>query len=141
MTEIAATVFDAVGGEEFFVQLVDRFYDSVAGDADFLRFYPEPNDLSGARWRLSNFLVQYWGGPTTYSDERGHPRLRMRHNPYVINEAAKDRWMHHMMGAVETADCADNIKAQLTEYFERAAEHMINAQPPSSRDLTWRLTE
>lgn len=141
MNDASPTVYDTVGGEEFFVKLVNRFYDGVALDADFLRFYPEPNDLSGARWRLTKFLVQYWGGPTTYNDERGHPRLRMRHNPYVIDGAARDRWMHHMLAAVGDAECDDSIKQQLTDYFERAADHMINAQPPASRDLTWRLTE
>ncbi len=135
------TVFDTVGGAPFFVALVDAFYDSVAADATFLQFYPEPGDLSGARDRLTKFLIQYWGGPTTYSDERGHPRLRMRHNPFVINAAARDRWMHHMTAAVAQAACVDGIRAQLIEYFTKAADHMINAQPPASRDLTWRLTE
>ena len=87
------TLYDAVGGEAFFVRLVDAFYDGVADDPVLLRLYPEAPDLTGARQRLRLFLIQYWGGPTTYSDERGHPRLRMRHMPFHIGAEERDHWL------------------------------------------------
>ena len=88
------TLYEAVGGEPFFVRLVDLFYDNVEADADLLALYPEPDDLSGSRReRFRLFLCQYWGGPSTYSEQRGHPRLRMRHGTFVIDPAARDRWL------------------------------------------------
>src|SRR5688500_18948761 len=98
-----ATLFEVVGGEPFFRRLVDAFYDGVAADDVLVRLYPEAPDLSGARQRLRMFLVQYWGGPTTYSDERGHPRLRLRHMPFHIGREERDRWLEHMTAAIETA--------------------------------------
>ena len=100
------SVYERVGGAAFFERLVDAFYEGVATDAVLLALYPEAPDLTGARHRLTLFLVQYWGGPTTYSDERGHPRLRMRHMPYTIGEDERDRWLRHMSAAIE-AVCAD----------------------------------
>src|SRR5574338_597324 len=94
------TLFGAVGGMLFFERLVDVFYDGVASDPVLVRLYPDPTDLAPARRRLTLFLAQYWGGPTTYSDERGHPRLRMRHVPFRIDEAARDAWVRHMSAAV-----------------------------------------
>jgi hemoglobin len=90
------TVYEAAGGMPFFEALVDRFYEGVAADPDLLALYPEPNDLRGARHRLTLFLAQYWGGPDTYSKERGHPRLRMRHAPFAVGPDARDRWLTHM---------------------------------------------
>src|SRR3954447_12262425 len=87
------TVFEAVGGMPFFEALVDRFYEGVAADPNLLAVYPEPDDLSGARHRLTLFLAQYWGGPDTYGRERGHPRLRMRHAPFAVGPDARDRWL------------------------------------------------
>ena len=104
------TLYDQVGGAPFFEQLVDAFYDGVADDAVLLRLYPEGADTAGARERLRLFLIQYWGGPTTYSDERGHPRLRMR----------------HMRAAIDTVAPDDDVRATLLGYFEPAAEHMRN---------------
>jgi hemoglobin len=135
------SLYERVGGEPFFSALVERFYDSALGDAEFMAMYPTPDDLAGAKWRLTKFLVQYWGGPTTYSDERGHPALRMRHAPFLIDEHIRNKWMRHMSVALADAECTDELKAEMFIYFNRAADHLINAEPPDQRDLTWRLTE
>jgi hemoglobin len=124
------TLYERAGGMPFFEALVDAFYDGVAGDDVLAPLYPEYPDLTGARHRLTLFLVQYWGGPTTYSDERGHPRLRMRHFPFHIGHAERDRWLLHMAAAVETIcdglpDGAD-IASELLHYFVPAAEAMRN---------------
>jgi hemoglobin len=121
-----ATLYDAVGGMPFFERLVDHFYDAVAEDDVLLRLYPEPHDLTGARHRLTLFLAQYWGGPTTYSDERGHPMLRMRHMPFHIGPAERDRWLTHMRAAVEAVSPSPEIASVLIDYFEPAAEHLRN---------------
>ncbi|MCU1346760.1 MAG: Hemoglobin-like protein HbO, partial [Acidimicrobiia bacterium] len=97
-------LFERVGGEAFFVDLVDHFYEAVARDAELLALYPDPHDLTDARWRLSHFLIQYFGGPTTYSDQRGHPRLRLRHAPFPVDEAMRDRWLKAMSEAMSRAD-------------------------------------
>src|SRR5215210_1282926 len=127
------TFYDAVGGEAFFVRLVDAFYDGVAHDSVLLRLYPEAPDLSGARRRLRLFLIQYWGGPTTYSDERGHPRLRMRHMPFHIGGEERDRWLTHMLAAVDEVtaalpdpELAAAVNETLRGYFTPAAEQMRN---------------
>ena len=122
------SLYERVGGEEFFVRLVDRFYEGVATDQVLLRLYPEQSDLSGARERLRLFLIQYWGGPTTYSDERGHPRLRQRHFPFAIGALERDRWLVHMLAAVEEVSMSDEIRTELTEYMVRAADHMVNVE-------------
>jgi hemoglobin len=124
-------MYDEVGGSAFFVELVDRFYVGVSGDDVLMPLYPEGSDLTGARERLSLFLIQYWGGPTTYSDERGHPRLRQRHFPFVIGERERDHWLTHMLAAIDGV-CADgnydaSVKARLVEYMTNAAQHMVNA--------------
>jgi hemoglobin len=118
-------MYELVGGEQFFVTLVERFYDGVADDPHLRPLYPEP-DLVGAKARLAGFLVQYWGGPTTYSDERGHPRLRLRHAPYPVDLAARDRWLHHMRTAVASMDLDDADRTELLRYFEQAADAMRN---------------
>lgn len=123
------TLYDRVGGSPFFAALVDAFYDGVAADPVLRPMYPD-DDLSGARERLTGFLVQYWGGPTTYSDERGHPRLRMRHGPFVIAELERDRWLHHMRHAVAEAAPPADVADELLAYFEMAAEAMRNATRP-----------
>jgi hemoglobin len=124
------TLYDRVGGFAFFERLVDAFYAGVEHDEVLLPLYPEQPDLRGARHRLTLFLVQYWGGPTTYMDERGHPRLRMRHLPYHIGPLERDRWLVHMAAAVEQA-CADEqipdgTAEELMAYFVPAAEHLRN---------------
>jgi hemoglobin len=121
------TLYDAVGGDDFFVQLVDHFYDNVEADAALLALYPDQHDLAGARERFRLFLIQYWGGPTTYSDERGHPRLRMRHAPFVIDPEARDRWLAAMRSAIDVMDVDPAIDAALWGYFTNAAEAMRNS--------------
>jgi hemoglobin len=121
--------YERVGGQPFFDRLVDVFYDGVATDAVLLSLYPEPSDLGPARRRLALFLGQYWGGPTTYSDERGHPKLRLRHMPFTVGPLERDRWLHHMVRAVEvvTADIDDaDVGPRLLAYFVPAAEHLRN---------------
>jgi hemoglobin len=123
----APTVYELVGGLPFFVDLVDRFYKGVALDPVLLPLYPEPDDLAPARRRLSLFLAQYWGGPTTYSDERGHPRLRMRHAPFVIGPVERDRWLRHMRAAVDAMEPPPEARDALLAYFDMAAESMRNS--------------
>ncbi|MGZ8580386.1 MAG: globin [Actinomycetota bacterium] len=120
------TVYEIVGGMTFFETLVDRFYEGVAADPVLLRLYPEPDDLAPARRRLTLFLAQYWGGPTDYSDERGHPRLRMRHAPFAIGGEERDRWLVHMREAIVSLDPPDDIAQALDDYFAVAAESMRN---------------
>ena len=121
------SLFEEVGGSPFFDRLVERFYEGVATDDVLLPLYPEQSDLSGAKERLALFLQQYWGGPTTYSDERGHPRLRQRHFPFVIGERERDRWMVHMMAAVDELSPNDSVHQQLMEYMAMASTAMINS--------------
>lgn len=135
----APTLFFRVGGMAFFERLVDAFYRGVETDEVLLPLYPEQPDLTGARHRLTLFLAQYWGGPTTYSDERGHPRLRMRHFPFSIGPLERDRWLVHMAAAVEEV-CADErvpagVAEEMMGYFVNAAEHLRNdtGLPISSR--------
>lgn len=123
------SLYETVGGAPFFVRLVDRFYEGVADDEVLLRLYPEPNDLTGARKRLTLFLIQYWGGPTTYSDERGHPRLRQRHFPFAIGEVERDHWLAHMQVAIDAVSPSDEIRSRLSEYVTNAAAHLVNQSP------------
>ncbi|TDD67897.1 globin [Jiangella aurantiaca] len=117
--------YDAVGGHETFAKLVHRFYEGVATDPLLKPLYPE-EDLGPAEERLLLFLEQYWGGPTTYSDQRGHPRLRMRHAPFKVNPAARDRWLLHMRTAVDELDLPPIYRDTLWDYLERAAHSMVN---------------
>jgi hemoglobin len=124
MTE-TRTLYDRAGGTAFFEALVGRFYSAVADD-DLLRpIYPEP-DLAGAQHRLTLFLIQYWGGPSTYDQERGHPRLRMRHAPFAVGPAERDRWLLHMRAAVAGLAPPADVAAELERYFTMAAEAMRN---------------
>lgn len=120
------SLFERVGGQAFFEQLAAQFYVSVRTDPVLLALYPEPDDLAGAERRLALFLTQYWGGPATYSDERGHPRLRMRHAPYAIDDGMRDRWMTHMTKALQVCVSSPEIVAEMHDYFVRAADHMRN---------------
>jgi hemoglobin len=120
------SVYDAAGGMPFFEALVDRFYAGVAGDPVLLRVYPTPDDLSGARHRLTLFLAQYWGGPRTYDAERGHPRLRMRHVPFAIGPAERDAWLARMRDAIACVSPPADVAARLHAYFDMAAEAMRN---------------
>jgi hemoglobin len=119
------SVYEAIGGEPTFRRLVDAFYAGVADDPELRALYPE-DDLGPASDRLRLFLIQYWGGPTTYSDERGHPRLRMRHAPFVINQAAHDAWLRHMRAALDSLDLPPTYEQTLWEYLTRAADSMRN---------------
>lgn len=121
------TVYEAVGGNRFFEELVDRFYAGVAEDPILLPLYPDQVDLGPAKERLALFLIQYWGGPTTYSDSRGHPRLRMRHFPFAIGEAERDAWLSRMREALAGAeDLRPDIAERFEDYFAMAAQHLIN---------------
>lgn len=130
------SLYDRVGGEDFFVRLVDAFYDGVAADDVLLPLYPEQHDLGPARRRLALFLMQYWGGPMTYNEERGHPRLRMRHFPFHIGPLERDRWLHHMILAVDAVAPDEEVRTTLLRYFVPAAEHLRNdtGLPISSSD-------
>lgn len=119
------TLYERAGGLPFFSALVERFYDGVRGDPVLRPLYPEA-DLEPAARRLTLFLVQYWGGPGTYSEERGHPRLRMRHAPFPIGTDERDRWMTHMRAAVEASGADAAVREELTGYFTMAAEAMRN---------------
>ena len=117
--------YDAVGGREVFARLVSRFYAGVADDPVLRPLYPEA-DLSGAEERLRLFLEQYWGGPTTYSDTRGHPRLRMRHGPYAIGAAERDAWLAHMRTAVDELGLDPAHEDVLWDYLVNAAHALVN---------------
>jgi len=117
--------FDTVGGEETFRRLVARFYERVAADPVLRPLYPEA-DLRGAEERLRLFLIQYWGGPATYSDRRGHPRLRMRHAPFAIGPAERQAWLTHMTAAVRSLELPPLQELQLLSYFQAASKAMIN---------------
>jgi hemoglobin len=119
-----STLYERVGGGAWFVELVDRFYDGVADDALLRPMYPD--DLTESREHLAAFLVQYWGGPATYSEARGHPRLRMRHARFPIAGAARDAWLGHMRAAVEAAGLPPDDEAAVLGYFEMAARHLVN---------------
>ena len=114
-----------VGGRETFERLVRAFYAGVASDPPLLALYPE-TDLEPAIQRLTGFLEQYWGGPTAYSDARGHPRLRMRHAPFAVTPDMRDRWLTHMRTAVDSLGLAPLQEAMLWGYLERAAHAMVN---------------
>ena len=118
------SVFEAVGGDEFFTDLVERFYAGVADDPVLRHMYPD--DLTESKAHLAGFLIQYWGGPTTYSEERGHPRLRMRHVPFQIGQAERDAWYGHMIASLRSSEVAEDVAAVMTDYFDKAATAMIN---------------
>jgi hemoglobin len=122
--------YDEVGGHDTFVRLVDVFYREVAADDVLRPMYPE-EDLGPAAERLRMFLEQYWGGPTTYSEQRGHPRLRMRHRPFHVDPDARDRWLRHMRTAVDALELAPLHEATLWDYLERAAHAMVNTFEPA----------
>lgn len=132
------TPFERFGGHEFFDLLIETFYSGVAGDPQLRPMYPE-EDLGPAAERLQLFLEQYWGGPTTYSQLRGHPRLRMRHAPFPVDAAAHDAWLRHMRDALDKAGAQFELtpedEAGLWEYLSRAAASMVNTFPTSSRAI------
>ena len=122
---VQGNFWEQVGGRPTFEKLVRAFYDGIKTDEVLLPMYPE-HDLEGAIQRLTGFLEQYWGGPGTYSEERGHPRLRMRHMPFKVNPDARDRWLTHMRAAQDTLELSPLHDATLWGYLERAAQSMVN---------------
>lgn len=118
--------YQLFGGEVFFADLTSRFYAQVATNEILLPMYPE-SDMQGAARRLQIFLEQYWGGPTTYQEERGHPRLRMRHAGFHINPAAHDAWLSCMKAAIDSMPMQPELREKLWRYLEGAAHHMVNA--------------
>jgi hemoglobin len=125
------TVYEAAGGEETFTRLVERFYASVAGDPVLRPLYPrDPQMFAAAAEHLRLFLIQYWGGPGWYSEQRGHPRLRMRHAPFSIGRPERDAWMGHMRAAVDAVELPAPVRDAFLEYFENAATAMMNRGGP-----------
>ena len=120
------TFYDEIGGHDTFARLVHRFYEGVAADEPLRALYPD-TELAAAEQRLLMFLEQYWGGPTTYSDQRGHPRLRMRHHPYPVTPDMRDRWLQHMRDAVDSLELAPEHELTLWNYLERAAHSLVNS--------------
>ena len=128
-------LYDRVGGMPFFELLVDRFYAAVRDDELIGPMYvhdPADPDLGGPRRRLTLFLVQYWGGPTTYLAERGHPRLRARHFPFAIDSVARDRWLLHMREAIDASDAGPAEREELHRYMTLAADAMRNVEEPAA---------
>jgi len=123
------TYYEDFGGHETFAKLVHEFYRGVAQDEALRALYPE-DDLGPAEERLRMFFEQYWGGPTTYSEQRGHPRLRMRHAPFTVTPDMRDRWLLHMMTAVDTLELAPEHDDLLRDYLTRAAYSLVNAPGP-----------
>ena len=123
-------LYETVGGEPVFRQLVDRFYEGVALDPVLRPLY-EDEDLGPAKERLRMFLEQFWGGPTTYSEQRGHPRLRLRHSGWVIGERERDAWLRHMRVALEELQLPEREQAMMWEHLLRAAHTLVNA--PTAR--------
>ncbi|CAB5024790.1 unannotated protein [freshwater metagenome] len=129
------TVYEAVGGQSFFDELVRHFYEQVAQDDVLLRLYPDQQNLEPASERLALFLGQYWGGPDTYSQQRGHPRLRMRHAPFVIGATERDHWVHAMFLALDSTmpgtpldpELQETVRDRMREYFELSAQHLVNS--------------
>jgi hemoglobin len=125
MPDTHPALYSRVGGSESFDRLVRAFYEGIRSDSVLLPMYPE-DDLDGAIWRLSAFLQQYFGGPQTYSEQRGHPRLRMRHAPFKVNPEARERWLAHMRKALDTLELPPLDDGEMWDYFERAALSMVN---------------
>ena len=120
-----AALYAQMGGRATFEQLVRHFYAGVRTDELLAQMYPQ-DDWDGAVERLTMFLEQYWGGPTTYSETRGHPRLRMRHAPYAVTPEARDRWLHHMRAGLDEVDMPADLEQVLWDYLVRAAHSLIN---------------
>ncbi|MDQ3734914.1 MAG: globin [Actinomycetota bacterium] len=127
----ARTFYDEVGGHDTFQRLIAHFYAGVAVDPVLREVYPE-EDLGPAEERFRMFLEQYWGGPTTYSEQRGHPRLRMRHAPFTIGEVERDAWLARMRDAMDSLELSPEQDATLWNYFTMAAQSMINQFPAVS---------
>lgn len=128
MSQGEQTVFEMVGGEATFWQLVTRFYAKVEADPQLRAMFPD--DLEPGKRYQYLFLMQYFGGPTMYMEERGHPRLRMRHNPYPIDADSRDRWLQYMLEAIDEVGIQEPARGTMRTYFERASSAMINQFMP-----------
>lgn len=128
------TFYDAIGGYPTIAGIVARFYQGVADDEVLRPLYPE-QDLGPAQERFTLFLVQYWGGPTTYNEQRGHPRLRMRHAPFAVTPKAKDHWLRHFRAGLDEAHLSSDHDAQFWDYVTHAAQFMVNTfeEAPQAR--------
>ncbi|GIW11411.1 MAG: globin [Dehalococcoidia bacterium] len=124
------TIYELAGGEATFFALVERFYQGVAEDPLLRPMYPA-DDLKESQRKLALFLIQYFGGPTTYSEERGHPRLRLRHAPFPIDQAARDAWLHHMNAALDATPLPEAAREEMRRYFAHAATFLINRAAPA----------
>jgi hemoglobin len=122
----AQSFYEAIGGYQTIAAIVHRFYEGVATDEVLRPLYPE-QDLAGAEERFTLFLVQYWGGPTTYSERRGHPRLRMRHAPFAVTPRAKEHWLRHFRAGLDEAALPPELDAQFWDYVTHAAQFMVNS--------------
>ena len=131
------TLYEAVGGESTFRRLVDRFYAGVESDPTLRAVYPS-RDLGPAREHLTLFLIQYWGGPATYNERRGHPRLRMRHAHFAIGEAERDAWLGHMRAALDELQLDPVYDDQMWRYLVMAAQSLVNQAPAGGPDGTGR---
>lgn len=120
------TIYELVGGEDTFRRLVDAFYARVEADPELRPMFPA--DMEEGKRAQFLFLSQFFGGPTTYSEERGHPRLRMRHAPFMIDRTAREHWLSHMLAALDEVGIEEPIRSTMTDYFERASTHMINVE-------------
>jgi hemoglobin len=136
MENAEVSVYELVGGETTFVHLVQVFYDRIAQDPVLRPMFPADLE-AGKRWQKL-FLVQFFGGPSDYAEERGHPRLRMRHQPFVIDQTARDHWLHHMLGAMQEVGIVEPAYGIMRDYFKRASTFMINSHPTTDNLLQWR---
>lgn len=119
------SLWEQMGGSETFARIAHTFYEGVREDAVLAPMYPD-GDWEGAEWRLRSFLEQYWGGPSEYSEQRGHPRLRMRHAPFAVTLEAKEHWLTHMHAAIDAAGLEPDLDYAFRDYIERAAHAMVN---------------
>lgn len=124
------TFYDEIGGEATITGIVARFYQGVAEDPYLREMYPE-EDLGPAEVRFRLFLMQYWGGPSTYSEQRGHPRLRMRHAPYAVTVTAKEHWLRHFRAALDDAGLTPEQDTQFWDYITHGAQFMVNSDDDS----------
>lgn len=124
MNDGQISIYDFVGGEPTFRELVRRFYDKIEADPELRAVFPE--DLAPGREWQALFLIQYFGGPADYMTQRGHPRLRMRHAPFPINPTARDKWLQYMLESVDEVGIQEPARGVMREYFERASEVMVN---------------
>jgi hemoglobin len=132
MSDSEISVYDMVGGDPTFRHLVDVFYDKVEADPALRAMFP--TDLApGRQWQFL-FLTQFFGGPARYTQERGHPRLRMRHMPFPIDQSARDRWLKYMLEAIDEAGIDEPARGIMRDYFERGSAFMINLIPPGKAD-------